>query len=219
MSEATADPATTPADVEAPAADPAAERAEDRRRLSEHARVHLLYVMGAVTLWGAADAWATQSGWALASVVATVNALIAAFVIPSVLHEWGHLAGARLAGAHSPALAERVNHFFLFDFPFDKNDGRQFVWMSWGGILVPWLLVLGIALTVPIDTVPRIALLAAFVARAAQVSIFEGPITLRAMGGGDPRTELGRGLSTLKPSRNQGNAVGLAVALLLWLVA
>ena len=60
MSEATAEPATTPADVEAPAADPAAERAEDRRRLSEHARVHLLYVMGALTLWGAAEAWARR---------------------------------------------------------------------------------------------------------------------------------------------------------------
>ena len=190
------------------------DREKDLRHIKKVGSLHFVMVMGALTLWGAADAWAVQSGWGLAQLVAVANALIAGTVVTGVLHEWGHFTGARLSGAVSPALKEPVRHFFMFDFSFEKNDTRQFLWMSLGGILVPWLLVLATLALVPMDTAARAMLLAVFAARAVQVSLFEVPVTLRASQGGDPREELGRQLkSGFQSSRYIGVAVGALVFL------
>jgi len=197
-----------------------AERKVDRKRMKDIGGVHFVAVMGAITLWGAADAWATVSGWSIAQAVAIANAFIAAYITTSIVHEWGHLAGARLAGAKSPVHEKPVNYFFMFDFPFDANDTRQFVWMSWGGILAPWLLVVATLLFVPIDSISRATLLAVLAARAAAVVFFEVPITLRAARGGDPRVELGRQVAGggLDSSFKLGWAVGAVVWLGIWLV-
>jgi hypothetical protein len=191
-------------------------RAVDAARMKSIGGVHLAAVMAAITLWGAADAWAVASGLTLAWIVATVNAILAGYVITGILHEWGHFAGARLAGSVSPVLEKPVKHFFMFDFSFDRNDSRQFVWMSLGGIVTPWLLVLLTLASVPIDNASRAMLLAAFVTRAVQVSVFEVPVTWRAMEGGEPRAELGRQLTSgFATSRYAGLAVGAVV----WLAA
>ncbi len=193
-------------------------RALESARTKEIAQLHFAMVMGALTLWGAADAWVAVSDLMIARVVVVANALIAALVVTSVLHEWGHFAGARLSGAVSPVLEKPVKYFFMFDFKFDENDSRQFVWMSWGGILTPWLVVVLVLLLVPLDTVGRVVLLAAFVARAAQVSLFEVPVTLRALRGGDPRAELGKELKAgFGRSRSLGNMIGVAVGALVLL--
>ena len=170
----------------------------------------------AVTLWGAADAWAQSSGWALAHAAALANAVLAGYVVANTLHEWGHFAGARLSGAVSPVHERPVRYFFVFDFPFERNDARQFVWMSWGGIGLPWVLVLAVALLVPLDTASRALLLAVFVTRAVQISVFEVPVVTRAMQGGDPRQELGR---QLQGGFRTSRWVGLAIGALVWLVA
>jgi len=213
MSEATADTATPRA------LDPEVARKIDVSRLKDHARFHFVFVMGAITLWGAADAWATVSGLGIAQLVSGLNAIITATIVNGVLHEWGHLAGARLSGAVSPALEKRVKYFFMFDFKFDENDARQFLWMSWGGILMPWALVLCVLLLVPIDSFGRIVLLAAFVTRAIQVALFEVPVALRTAQGGDPRGELGRELKAggLKTSETRGAWIGVIVGAVLLL--
>ena len=77
---------------------------------------------------------------------------------------------------------------------FDRNDTRQFLWMSWGGIVAPWALVALVLWLVPLANFGRVVLLAVFVTRAVQVSVFEVPVALRAMRGGDPRAELGKQL-------------------------
>ena len=207
MAEATDDRAAVPA--------PDLDAAEDGRRMRRIGALHFVAAMGALTLWGAADSWAATSGWALASAVAVANAVIAGFVLTSVLHEWGHFVGARLAGAFAPVLEKPRQYFFMFDFPFDRNDERQFVWMSLGGILVPWLLVLLALVLVPIDTASRAMLLAVLVGRAVFVSVFEVPVVARTLGGGAPQAELVRQLKAgaLKTGRN----VGIAVAALVWL--
>ncbi len=216
MSEASQ---ATPSPEEARAQRDAARKA-DRKRWKEHARIHFVMGMGALTLWGAADAWAAVSGLAIAHAASIANALIASTIVASIVHEWGHFAGARLSGAVSPALEKRANHFFMFDFPFDRNDGRQFVWMSWGGILAPWALVLLVLVSVPLDGLGRIVLLAGFVTRAVQVAIFEVPVVRRAMDGGDPRNELGRQIAAgFGRSRLVGNAAGVAAFLVFWLAA
>ncbi len=198
--------------TETPDFDPA----RDLARLKRIGALHFVMVMGALTLWGAADAWATTSGWGLAQVAALANAVIAGTVIANTLHEWGHFAGARLSGAFAPALEKPVRYFFMFDFSFEKNDRGQFAWMSWGGILVPWALVALVAWLVPIDTASRALLLAVFVTRAVQVSVFEVPVVRRASAGGDPREELGRELTT---GFGRSRYVGLAAGALVFLVA
>jgi len=216
MSEAIAEPTTVKT------LDPEAARKIDVSRLKDHARFHFVLVMGAITLWGAADAWATVSDLGLAQLVSGLNAIIAATIVNGVLHEWGHLAGARLSGAVSPALEKRVKYFFMFDFKFDDNDARQFLWMSWGGILTPWALVLAVLVLVPIDSFGRVVLLAAFITRAIQVALFEVPVALRTARGGDPRRELGRELKEggLKTSETRGAWIGVGVgAVLLLLLA
>jgi hypothetical protein len=204
-----------PAAAQTPA-EPAFDRDKDRANLRRVAVLHLVMVMAALTLWGAADAWAVASGWSLAWAVALANAVIAGFVISSTLHEWGHFAGARLAGSVSPVLDKPVRYFFMFNFSFEKNDTRQFLWMSWGGILVPWALVLLTPLLVPIDNASRALLLATFVTRAVQISMFEVPVVLRTRNGGEPRAELGR---QLEVGFLRGRYVGLAVGALVWLAA
>jgi hypothetical protein len=192
------------------------DRDKDLRNLRGVAGLHFVMVMGALTLWGAADAWATVTDWSIAWVAAIANAVIAAYVIAGTLHEWGHYTGARLAGAHAPALEKPVRYFFMFNFSFDRNDTRQFLWMSWGGIIVPWLLVLLTAASIPIDNSSRAMLLAAFVTRAVQVSLFEVPVASRASRGGDPREELGR---QLKAGFQTSRYAGVAIGALVWLVA
>ena len=191
-------------------------RAFDLTRLKRVAGLHFVLVMAALTLWGAADAWAVASGWALAQAAAIANAVIAGIVIANTLHEWGHFAGAGLSGAVAPVREKPVRYFFMFDFSFEENDSRQFLWMSWGGILVPWALVLLTAVLVPLDNASRAMLFAVLVARAVQISAFEVPVTLRAGRGGDPRAELGR---QLRAGFARSQWAGVAVGGLVWLAA
>jgi hypothetical protein len=215
MSEATIDTDPTAEDAAREA-----EKRADAARLKKMAALHFTAAMAALTLWGAADAWAVASGWALANAVAIANAFIAATVLAGLVHEWGHFTGARLSGARSPVHEKPVNYFFMFDFPFDSNDARQFQWMSWGGILAPWVLVVAVLVLVPIDSVARLALLAVLAAKAAAASLFEVPVVTRARRSGDPRAELGRELKSggLKSANRWSWAVGAVVCAVIWLV-
>lgn len=204
-------------DVERTADAAASERGKDLARLRRTGTFHFVMAMGAVTLWGAADAWAVASGWGLAWAVALANAVIAAAVLVGLVHEWGHYAGARLSGAEAPVFKKPVRYFFLFDFPFDRNDRRQFLWMSWGGILAPWALVLLAPLCVPIDNASRALLLAAFVARAVQIAVFEVPVALETARGAEPLAELKRQVKAGGLVR--GRWIGLAAGALVWLAA
>ena len=53
-------------------------------------------VFAGLALWGGADAWATTSGLAVALVTSVGSALIAGWIIASLMHEWGHYLGAKL---------------------------------------------------------------------------------------------------------------------------
>lgn len=65
----------------------------------------------------------------------------------AALHEWGHLAGARL-GRSVVRFPEGVVTKLLFDFDVDRNNPTQFLMMSFGGyagnvvgIVVLWLVL------------------------------------------------------------------------------
>jgi hypothetical protein len=202
--------------LEAHVEDDKPEREQDIKNLKSVGTLHFVQVAAAITLWGAADAWASASGWGIAHAAAIANAVIAAHIIASTLHEWGHFSGARLAGAFTPVMEKPARYFFMFSFPFEQNDRRQFLWMSWGGIVVPWLLVLLTALLIPIDNASRAMLLAAFVMRAVQISGFELPVVMRTQAGGEPREEL---VQQVKGGFQRSRYVGFAVGAVVWLRA
>jgi hypothetical protein len=184
----------------------------DRDRMKQIGSLHFAMAAGALTLWGAALTWAQVTGWGIASAAAIAGALVAGSVIPPIVHEWGHFAAARLAGAVSPVFERPKRHFFMFDFPLDKNDTRQFTWMSWGGILAPWGPVVLIAAFVPLAEISSVALLATLLSKAVFIAAFEVPVVLRTSRSGDPAGELGKrvaegGLST---STRVGQTAGLA---------
>lgn len=198
-----------------------AARALDRARMQQIGSFHFALVMGALTLWGAAETWAQVTGWGIAQLAAVANAVVAGFVIASTTHEWGHFAGARLAGAVSPVLEEPRRHFFMFDFAMDQNDARQFLSMSWGGILAPWGAVLLVLLFVPLSIASGAVLCATLVWRAAAAGAFEVPVVLGTRRGGDPGAELGKRVAEggLPWSRKVGAVAGAAWLALIWLVA
>ena len=147
--------------------------------------------------------------------------MIAGTVIASTIHEWGHFAGARLSGSVSPVFEAPKRHFFLFDFPMDQNDTRQFLWMSWGGIAAPWVAVLGVLLFVPLGTTSGLVLLATLFSKAVAVAAFEVPITRAAAAGGAPAAELGKAAAAgaLPRSRRVGLWAGAGLFALLWLAS
>ena len=206
-----------------PTPDPAALRAFaaklDKANMKKIGAFHFAMVMGALTLWGAAVAWAQTTGWAIAELAAVANAVIAGTVISSTLHEWGHFTGARLADAPSPVLDEPRNHYFMFDFKMADADARQFSWMSWGGILVPWVIVASALLLVPVGLTSGVALIATLVAKATAAIHFELPIVRDANAFGDHNEAFKRGISGgFDKSGRVGNATGIAVFLLLVLI-
>ena len=195
-------------------------RGLDRARMAQIGGFHFALVMGALTLWGAAETWAQVSGWALAEFVAVANALVAGVVIVSTIHEWGHFAGARLSGSVSPVLEEPRQYFFMFDFQIDQNDTRQFAWMSWGGILAPWVAVVLAGMLVPLSTLSGAVLFATLFSKAVAVAIFEVPVVRRTAVSGNPGAELGQraGEGGLPKSRKIGNYAGLTCFALLLLL-
>lgn len=214
MSEATMDPTELAALQEAA-------REFDKSRMKQIGSYHFAMVFGALTLWGAAMTWAQVTGSTLAEVVAVANAFVAAYVIASTIHEWGHFTGARLSGAASPVLDAPRRHFFMFDFKMDENDLRQFTWMSWGGILAPWLAVVLALIFVPLSTLSGAVLVSTLVAKAAGAGLFEVPIVTAAGASGDPGGELSKATmsGSLTRAGKNGNLVGLAFFALVWLIA
>lgn len=161
------------------------DREKDRARLRKISVRHGGILLAAFTLWGAADYWAQGSGLFLAELVAVINAIFAGTIIAYLLHEWGHFAGARIAGAFSPVLREPTS-FFMFNFKYDRNTSGQFISMSMGGPVANWALVLLLFMSLPLETWSQAMLLATTVAIAVSVCVFELPIINQVMYGDDP---------------------------------
>lgn len=78
-------------------------------------------------------AWHGAEGSWAAAVVASPLGFLAAYVLCYVYHEWGHLIGARLAGAAMP-LAPYAGALIGY-FDIQAHSRRQFLWLSWGGVI------------------------------------------------------------------------------------
>ena len=188
----------------------------DWQRFKQAGTYHGIAVLALITLWAAADTWFVTTGLLLANIVSTINALVAGSFLAIIFHEWGHFAGARISKSYSPMVRE-VKNQFLFGFRYDRNTRAQFISMSIGGPVGNWLLVLLIFFLVPLDNLGRVTLLAIIVARAVSVCVFEVPIILRTLEGGDPQTELNNQLKG--GASDQSQVLGYLAGAALWLVA
>ncbi len=188
----------------------------DRKRLKHVATYHGIAGLALITLWAAADAWYATTGLLIANIISVLNALVAGAYLAALFHEWGHFAGARIAGAYSP-IVRKVKNQFMFGFSFDKNNTSQFLSMSIGGPVANWLLVLIVFMMVPMDNPGRVALLAMAIAKAISVCVFEVPIMLRTWQGGEPKAELDEQLEN--GSSESGQLIGYTVGTLFWLLA
>ena len=92
---------------------------------------HLLAIVATFALWAAADAWQSATGIAAASVLSVLAAIPAGVVFATLVHEWGHFAGARVSGARYTV--PRKVGLYAFDYDFSANSIPQFFSMSWGG--------------------------------------------------------------------------------------
>ncbi|MXY04588.1 MAG: hypothetical protein F4171_14795 [Gammaproteobacteria bacterium] len=141
-------------------------------------------ILAGLALFGGAEAWAAASGLALAQVVAVGNALVAGWVITSVLHEWGHYTGAKLARAAAPRVKPPGFSFFRYRFDLERNTLGQFTAMSLGGNVAHWGVFAAAFLLLPMATLAQSGFVAATFAFAVFASVIEWPIIARTNWGG-----------------------------------
>ena len=191
------------------------DQVRDRARMQRIGGWHAAAAFAALGLFGAANWWAVGSGTVLAQFAALGNAFVAGVVMSSLFHEWGHFAGARLSGAHSPVLSKPVKFYFMFNFDMKNNSTEQFVWMSLGGILTNWALAVAALILAPWETWGGALLVAVFVGQAVNVSFFEIPVVMRARETGNPDSALKQQLENEGLQRMPGLIVGALVFLAL----
>ncbi len=162
-------------------------------------------------LWRAADVWYTGSRHALASGLSVTLAALVGIIWATVIHEWLHLVGARLAGAQVTA-AKRYT-LLVYDYDFASNSLGQFNVMSVAGQLGSWIAVLLLAWLVPADNPGRAMLAAGAIGSAIFAAGVELPPLLRAQRSGDPFAEL----SKITPKvLGASAAAAIAVAYIAW---
>lgn len=148
-----------------------------------------LTLLAALAIWGGADAWAGISGLHLAVFASVGTGIAAGWIIASLLHEWGHYAGAKLSGAAAPRIAPTGFSFFRYRFDLKNNSLEQFTYMSIGGNLAHWGLFLALLMLLPLETAGQAAIAGAALAFALFASIIEWPIIARTQRGDVQPTE------------------------------
>ena len=106
--------------------------ARDEAKLSLVALRDVAVVAVLLSIFAAAESWATVSRLGFATFLSVVDGLLVGAATNALVHEWGHFVGARLGGGHAP-LKPLSKFLPLYDFDYANNDGRAFLWMSYGG--------------------------------------------------------------------------------------
>lgn len=128
---------------------------------------------------------AVQSGLAIpVAILAGASAALAGFL----LHEWGHLLGALIAGS-AVSYPSTIRSIFLFKFG-EKNDRRQFLWMSGGGFAASIVVIAVMAVTLSFNAVADWIALALVVAGVLATFILEIPPAWRVLRGAPVEPDL-----------------------------
>ena len=176
--------------------------------------VHFVLGIGALAMWAAADAWQQVTQLPAAAFLSVSAAIVAGVVVPTLIHEWFHYLGAKFSGATYTIPDKLV--LFVFNFDFKKNSLQQFMTMSWAGQAGSWVAIVLLWLAVPMDTAGRSMLVCAAVGSAVFAGTIEWPVIMRARASGNPLLELSR---LNRAGINRCGGMGIAAALLLWLIA
>lgn len=155
---------------------------EDEASLGIVALRDFALIVGLLSLFAAAEAWARVTGLAFASILSVADGLLVGAAVAAICHEWGHLAGARLAGGHAP-LKPMEPFFPLFDFDYEHNDARAFDWMSIGGNAGDIGVVLLFLVALPVASVGTTALTAGAIGFAVFAGAIEFPVIQKARAG------------------------------------
>jgi len=155
---------------------------QDQAKLSQVILRDVAILAALLSLFAAAETWATASGLGLASLLSVVDGLLVGVATAGLLHEWGHFAGARLAGGHAPL--KPIGSFpTLFDFDYKNNDSRAFDWMSIGGNAADIAAVLVLFFALPVSTPGQAALVAGAFGFAVFAASVEFPVIRKARSG------------------------------------
>jgi len=143
-------------------------------------------IMIVFSAWAATDTWYLVSGIGLAAWASVVNAAFAGYVIGAIFHEWGHYMGAKLSGAKVPRIEPVGASLFRFNFDLVGNSLSQFNWMSYGGWVMHWALFVLVVVSIPMDTVGRIALASSIFGFIVFATILESGILSQTRSGAAP---------------------------------
>lgn len=147
-------------------------------------------IFAALSLWAAADTWYQVTELWIAQVLAVGDAVLVGLLIAALFHEWGHYSGAMAAGASATRFNPKGLSLFRFNFNYAQNDTRQFHWMTSGGHIAHWSILLVLLITVPLDSMGRIALVSAVFGFIVFASVIEYNIVKDTRAGVDPETRL-----------------------------
>jgi len=178
------------------------------------ARRDTAIVLAALSLWAAADVWYALTGLPLAAVVSVLDGAFVGVGVGLLFHEWGHFAGARLAGGIAPT-RKLGSVFPIFDFDLQRSDPAAFRAMGLGGNAAHWSWVLLLLAGIGLDAPGRVALVAGAFGFAVSASFTEWPVIGRAYSGATP-VESFAGLTGAKLRRH--NWIGFAAGLALFTV-
>lgn len=147
----------------------------------KHAVRDLGIVIFTLALWRLDAAWRGESG--LAPIVIGLSAGSLAAIVGYLVHEWGHLAGARLSGS-AVRIPDSPAEIFLFNFNSDRNSREQFLLMSSGGFLASALVVVLFLVILPLPSLAAIVALLLTLAGVLATAILEVPPFIRVWKGG-----------------------------------
>lgn len=147
-------------------------------------------ILAALSIWAAADTWHQVTGLWLAEALSVADAILVGLLLASLFHEWGHYSGAMVSGAKAPRVALPGLTLFRFNFDFSANNLRQFHWMSLGGHVLPWAILIVLAITLPFDSLGRIALVSAIFGFLVFATVIEYGIVKQTRAGADPKETL-----------------------------
>ena len=131
---------------------------------------------------GGAESWARLTDLAIAQFVLVFLGLIGGVALAALGHEWGHLAGARLSGGHSPIRPLKAFPQ-VCRFDFASNSHTSFICMSVGGSVGNWAMTLVLIIVLQLGSMSAQALIAGAVAFSVFISRADFPIIKNARTG------------------------------------
>ena len=166
--------------------------------------------LAALSLWAAADTWYLVSGLGFALAVSVLDAIFVGYILGALFHEWGHYTGAKFSGASAPRVKPKGTSLFRFNFDMATHTQRQFHWMSFGGWVFHWGLLLILVALLPLDSIGRIALVSSVFGFILYATFIETGILRQTLGGSDPAETLGQlSVKTFQQAGVVGSVAGL----------